>query len=381
MILERKVWLDKINAAWAKAPIVWLSGVRRVGKTSLAKSIPNAHYFNCDLPSVTERLSNPESFFNSIEEGVVIIDEIHNIPDPSRVLKIAADEFPKLKILATGSSTLSATEKFSDSLAGRKREVHLVPVLFSELGVFNNVNLSNRMLRGGLPQRLLSNDPQDSEYYSEWTDSFFARDIRELFQIEKRAQFIKLFEILLASNGELVDITKLATNTELSRPTVMNYMEALTICHAIRIIRPYHGGKRRELVRQPKVYGFDTGFIAHVRGWQTLSSENEGMLWENLVLDELSTKFNSEKIQFWRDDKKNEIDFIVFRENQMPITIECKMNELRFDPKALKVFRESYPKGKNFVVSPYLRSSYVKDYNGISVSMVNLSDLIMGLKE
>src|SRR5690606_10752409 len=103
---DRPFWVNKINHAWESRSIVWLSGVRRVGKTSIAKMLPGTTYLNCDLPSVVRRLEDPESFFKSLgNRGTIIFDEIHRLPDPSNLLKIAADEYPYLKILATGSST------------------------------------------------------------------------------------------------------------------------------------------------------------------------------------------------------------------------------------------------------------------------------------
>ena len=124
----RPFWHDRIEAAWRKAPIVWLSGVRRVGKTTLAGTIEGAEIVNCDLPSSQQVLADPETFYRSLSTPRIVLDEVHQLPDPSRVLKIGADAFPQLKILATGSSTLAATRKFRDSLTGRKRHVHLVPV-------------------------------------------------------------------------------------------------------------------------------------------------------------------------------------------------------------------------------------------------------------
>ncbi|MBL7662532.1 hypothetical protein JNK13_07260 [bacterium] len=81
------------------------------------------------------------------------------------------------------------TRKFSDSLTGRKRIVHLRPVLYSELSSFGISDLKARLLKGGLPQILLSEVP-DPSFYSEWLESFYARDIQELFQIRKRSQFL-----------------------------------------------------------------------------------------------------------------------------------------------------------------------------------------------
>ena len=107
-------------------------------------------------------------------------DEIHQLRDPTRLRKIGADVFPKLKILATGSSTLAASRKFRDTLTGRKRLVHLTPVLFEELPAFGGVALGKRLLHGGLPPALLAEAKRPS-FYREWVDSFFARDVQALF--------------------------------------------------------------------------------------------------------------------------------------------------------------------------------------------------------
>ncbi|MFQ5659407.1 MAG: hypothetical protein ACE5GZ_03210 [Gammaproteobacteria bacterium] len=51
----RKFWLEKIEDAWKQRSIVWVSGVRRVGKTTLCQSLPDSEYFDCELPR-TRRL-------------------------------------------------------------------------------------------------------------------------------------------------------------------------------------------------------------------------------------------------------------------------------------------------------------------------------------
>src|SRR5216684_227255 len=176
-MIDRPIWTERVAAAWKQAPIVWLTGPRRVGKTVLAQSIPDAEFLNCDLPSMAERLREPESFYQSVRRPVVVFDEVHQLPDPSRLLKIGADGFPKLKILATGSSTLAATQKFRDSLTGRKRVVEFVPVLHEELSAFGVTDLRERLLRGGLPPALLA-ETYNPEFYAEWLDSYFARDVQ-----------------------------------------------------------------------------------------------------------------------------------------------------------------------------------------------------------
>ena len=128
-MIERPFWLARIHSAWERRSIVWLSGVRRVGKTTIARMLPGSVYMNCDLPSTVRSLEDPELFFDNQAPGsTLVFDEVHHLEDPSRLLKIAADEYPHLKVLATGSSTLAATRKFRDSLAGRKHSIHLCPV-------------------------------------------------------------------------------------------------------------------------------------------------------------------------------------------------------------------------------------------------------------
>ena len=93
---------------------------------------------------------DPQVFYRSCTKPVVVFDEVHQLRDPARVLKIGADGFPKLKILATGSSTLAASKKFRDTLTGRKRLVHLTPVNWDEMPAFG-ATLPRRLFLGGLP--------------------------------------------------------------------------------------------------------------------------------------------------------------------------------------------------------------------------------------
>ena len=206
-MIERPIWNERLAAAWKQASIVWLTGPRRVGKTVLAQSLPDTEFLNCDLPSVAERLRDPESFYRSVKKRFVVFDEVHQLPDPSRLLKIGADGFPRLKILATGSSTLAATQKFRDSLTGRKRVVEFVPVLHEELPAFGIADVRERLLRGGLPPALLAAE-HNPEFYGEWLDSYFARDVQELFRLEKRAGFLRVLELLLRQSGGMLDVTQ-----------------------------------------------------------------------------------------------------------------------------------------------------------------------------
>jgi hypothetical protein len=375
-MVPRPFWLDRIAACWTKAPIVWLSGVRRVGKTTLAAALEDAELLNCDLPSTQQVLEDPESFYRSLTKPRLILDEVHQLPDPSRLLKIGADSFPHLRILATGSSTLAATRKFRDSLAGRKRNLHLVPVRYQELPAFGIRDLRKRLHRGGLPPALLAND-YDPGFYSEWLDSYYARDVQELFRVEKRGGFLKLVESVLRLSGGLIEATALANLCGLSRPTVLSYLDVLELTHVATVLRPYSGGGKRELVRQPKIYGFDTGFVAFARHWTDLRQEDCGLLWEHLVLEHLLSDPTTPQVMYWRDKDQHEIDFVLPGGRGEVHAIECKWDAARFDPKNLKVFRALHPEGKNLVVATDVLRAYTREVGGLPVTFSGLDALVV----
>ena len=375
-MIERPFWLQRIETAWREAPIAWLAGVRRSGKTTLAEGLGSerVYYVNCDLPVVEDMVRDPQLFYRGCPKPVVVFDEIHQLRDPARVLKIGADDFPGVKILATGSSTLAASRKFRDTLTGRKRLVHLTPVTWSELPAFE-ATLPRRLLLGGLPPVLLAASKTPS-FYREWLDSFFARDIQRLFGFRDVNRFNALFEYVLRQSGGQFQVTKAATALGITRPTVESHVRALEITHAVTLVRPFHGGSRHDLVKQPKVYGFDTGFVTFARGWDPLRSEDLGLLWEHLVLEHLQAHFPHVQPRYWRDTRGRELDFVMARARDEVDVIECKWDPGSFDASALEVFRSRVPGGRNYLVSPSGEPAYAKRYGALEVLVCTPSGLI-----
>lgn len=374
-MIERPFWLTRIHEAWTRRSIVWLSGVRRVGKTTIARMLPGSVYMNCDLPSTIRSLEDPELFLrDQSPDSILVFDEIHRLEDPSRLLKVVADEYPRLKILATGSSTLAATRKFRDTLAGRKLSIHLCPVLWEECGdPFGVPELDRRLLHGGLPEPLLATG-KDSEFFSEWIDSFYARDIMELFGIRNRQGFLALFRLLLRQSGGQLDYSQLASSAELSRATVKSHIEAMQVAHAIRLLRPYHRGGKREIVSRPKCYAFDTGFVTFEKGWDTIRDDDRGLLWEHLVLDSLCARLNESDIFYWQDKSRREVDFVVRHSRDQVDAVECKINPEKLDAAPVDAFRSLHPGGENIVISPAVSKPYKFRRGGLVFTACNTND-------
>jgi hypothetical protein len=374
-MIQRPFWQRQLDQAWRGASIAWLCGVRRSGKTTLAKSLGSERtlYVNCDLPAVEDMVRDPQVFFRSVGKPVVVFDEIHQLRDPARALKIGADVFPELKILATGSSTLAASRKFRDTLAGRQRTVHLLPVLWEELSAFG-VTLVERLFRGGLPPAVLAG-ARSPEFYREWLDSFFARDIQRLFGFRDINRFNAFFEYVLRQSGGQFEVASTARDLGITRPTVESHLRALEITHAASVVRPFHGGGQNELTRQPKVYGFDTGMVSFARGWDPLRREDLGVLWEHFVLEHLQAQFPQTPVRYWRDKARHELDFVLAHRRDAVDVVECKWDPAAFDAAALRVFRGYYPNGRNYLVTPSGDPSYARQYGTLEVRVCTPSEL------
>lgn len=375
---QRRYWQDKIDAALGKRSILWLSGVRRAGKTLLCQSLRDIEYFDCELPSVRRMAEDPEIFLKSLPEKTIILDEIHRLPDPSELLKIAADHFPAIKIIATGSSTLGASAKFRDTLAGRKANLWLTPMLAADGQDFGDPGLARRMHHGGLPPFFLDDGPTENAY-QEWLDAYWAKDIMELFRLERRHSLHRLLELLLINSGGIFEATRYARPCEVSRPTIANYLAVLEATFVAHLVRPFSSRKNAEIVAAPKVYGFDTGFVCCFRGWSSLRPDDMGILWEHLVLNELHGCLQTREINYWRDKRGNEVDFVLPRRHGGPVAIECKWRAAQFDPGPLKLFRKSYPDGPSFLVAQDITQPYRKRYGDQEVQCCNLAGLIAAL--
>jgi hypothetical protein len=377
---KRTFWIRQIEDAWKKRSVIWLSGVRRVGKTFLSRSLSGVEYFDCELPRVRTMLEDAEGFLRPLRGGTIILDEIHRLQNPSEFLKIAADHYPAVRILATGSSTLGASAKFKDTLTGRKESLWLTPIVARDLVDFGETDLVKRFLLGGLPPFFLSENVPERDF-QDWVDGYWAKDIQELFHLERRHAFQRFFELLMVQSGGIFEATRFTSPCEVSRTTISNYLSVLDATYVAHIIRPFGKSKAAEIVSAPKVYGFDTGFVCYYRGWRELRREDMGLLWEHYVLNEIQGCLQTRNVLYWRDKRGHEIDFVVAGRGRPPVAIECKWSAAEFDPANLKRFRERYPEGDSLVVAADVDKLFIRHYKGIEVKFVNLTDLIDALKK
>jgi predicted AAA+ superfamily ATPase len=379
-MVRREHWIERIEQAWRRRSVIWLHGVRRVGKTTLCRSLEGVEYFDCDLPSVRERLRDPESFWSDLRGRRVVLDEIHHAPDPSLVLKIAADHFPDTRVVATGSSTLAATATFSDALTGRKADIWLPPMTASDLVAFGG-DLRGRLWQGGLPPFFLGEPDALEADFAEWLSSYWARDVQELFRIQQRAAFVRFVELVLARSGGMFEATAFAGACGVSRPTIGTYLDVLQVTGVATVVRPFSTRSTTEIVSAPKVYGFDTGFVRFASGWRDPRPEDWGALWEHYVLNEIQACCPEVGVRYWREKRGPEVDLVLERRGSPLVAVECKWRSTTVrEPRGMAAFRRRYPDGPDYVVCSDVEGEQTRRLGERTIKLVGLGRLIQALQ-
>lgn len=369
-----------LESAWEKYQVIWLSGVQKTGKTVLCKSIKGAEYFNCELPGTRRLISEPENFLTEHENGHIILDEIQRLREPSIFFKTALDRFPSVKILAIGSSAEVALPDFRDTFSERIKEIWLTPMMSSGLSDFDNDSLVHRLKAGGLPPFFLEDYPRENEF-QQWMDSYWERDVRDNFRLDKRWSFQRFLEMIFEHSGEVFEASKYAKPCEISRPTVVSYLKIMESTFVASVIRPFSTKLPTEIVSAPKVYAFDTAFVCFFRGWQELHAGDLKILWEHLILNEIQSRMQQHDVFYWRDKHGHQVDFILSDYNRDPVAIECSWLADDAEIRDIRAFRRRYPTGKNWIIASDITEPHELSMKGLEFQVMGLHNLASLLEE
>lgn len=320
--------------------IILVLGARQVGKTTLAQDISKKLegegkkllYLNCDL---AEDMSAVNTNSKAVLEGllsnvdVLLIDEAQRLDNPGLTLKIIYDNFPNVRVLATGSSSFDLKNKLSDPLTGRYLDFTLYPFSFTEVlqvdGETNeallkgkaNALLPQAMTYGLYPEIYLTNTPEQKQaLLARIVDSYLFKDILA-FQKVQNAQAIKDLTTALAYQiGSEVNENELSNRLGIDRKTVASYLDILEKAYVIVSSHPYSKNPRREIGSHYKVYFVDLGIRnALIGDFNPIDLRVDGgFLWENFLFVERRKKFGNlgkmMESNFWRSYGGAEVDYI-----------------------------------------------------------------------
>ena len=335
-----------VNAALMRQATVALLGPRQVGKTTLAQKLAKEQenlYLDLQDPGNVAMLSEPLELFNYYQDRLIILDEVHLVPEIFKFLKISIDKGRREgnrngRFLILGSASIDIVNQSNESLAGRIEFVNLHPFSVLEVSSIkmqlkpgidiaspayalnlehHDRKVKNLWIRGGFPDSYFAKDDVESSIYrANFIQTYLERDISQ-FGFKYPALVLRSLWTMLAHNqGQTMNISKLASSLSISTATVYRYIDLLEKLLLIRRLHPYHGNVKKRLVKSPKFYIRDSGILHSLLGITTfselLSHPVAGSSWEGFVIENLlnAAPWNT-NASFFRTSAGAEIDLVL----------------------------------------------------------------------
>jgi hypothetical protein len=326
MTVTRRIQKN-VEGALFQGKIVVIYGARQVGKTTMVKKIMEKYdgslYLNCDEPDIRNALINKtstelKSFIGS--RRLVVIDEAQRVKNIGLTLKLIADTFPEIQIIATGSSSFELSGKISEPLTGRKTEFFLYPFSVDELCQIYSPLEINRLLEEqlvfGMYPGVIFAGPDREKRVRELATSYSYKDVLAYQDIRNPELLEKLLQAMALQVGSEVSYTELAQVVGANKVTVESYIRILEQAYIIFRVGPFSRNIRNELKKKRKIYFYDLGLRnALINNLNPISLRQDvGALWENFMMSERMKRNKnlgiSANIYFWRTNTGKEIDYI-----------------------------------------------------------------------
>lgn len=362
----------RLEASPQRAALV--IGPRQAGKSTLiwhhlrSEKVP-ALLLDCEEPSLRGWLRSPASVLADLEDlgtptPILFFEEAQFLDDAGLFVKGLVDRQSGRRIFVTGSSSFHLEAATRESLAGRANRYLLLPFSLDELGgvmagagAVRNRRLDELVWRlaiyGSYPAVHLAQRP--AEELAALVEAFVVRDVSDRFRIRETGAFRKVLQLAAGQIANLVSFAEWASIAGVSASTVREHCQLLEDTHILRLVRPWTGGKRAELTRQPKVFFLDNGVRNQLfGGFANLGERSDrGALIENFVFTEIAKTIHPllDGLYFWRTKSGAEVDFVVERQGRI-VGIEVKAGDVRGTvSRAARSFIEAYAPERFLVVS------------------------------
>lgn len=371
-----------------------LLGPRQVGKTTLMKELrkyliedknvlaSNIYFFNLDILGDQELFESQEKFISFLKERsqhnfiYVFIDEAQKIKQSGTFIKGVYDLGLPIKLILSGSSSLEIKNKLGEPLTGRKKLFTILPFSWEEFldykdpgfkkTAFESTILTSEekykltryldeyLAYGGYPRVVTEDDKNTKkELLEEIYGSYIEKDIAGFLKIREPLAFSNLVKLLAIQNGQLANTHSISKALNLNQRTVEKYLYYLEQTFVIAKLPPFFSNAKKELVKMPKIYFFDTGLKNLLTAdFSGLSQrKDKGELLENFVFNELKKKLNkTDKLNFWRSKSGAEVDFVTRQGTSLSaFEVKAKNENLKTEP-SLKAFLMQYESRKNYIL-------------------------------
>jgi predicted AAA+ superfamily ATPase len=348
MMIERHI-KQKLVDAIDNAPAVALLGPRQVGKTTLAQEIGDTRpsiYLDLESSADRAKLADPEAYLASHENELVILDEVHRVPELFQSLRGLIDRGRRKgkkagRFLLLGSASVDLLQQSGESLAGR--------ISYLELGPFDALevpvpNLETLWSRGGFPSSFLaSSDAASFRWRQNFIRTYLERDIPQFGPRLPAETLRRLWTMLAHNQSELLNTANLARALAVDNKTVARYLDLLVDLLLVRRLQPWHSNAGKRLVKSPKVYVRDSGIVHALLRLPTredvLGHPVVGGSWEGFVIESLlAAAPEGADASFYRTSAGAEIDLLLTLPGDILWAIEIKRSSA---PKVERGFHQA----------------------------------------
>ncbi len=338
-MIERRIESTLRQRLGSVVPAAVLLGPRQVGKTTLARKIAadwpaGAVYLDMERPADRRRLDDADAYLRAQAPKLVVIDEIHRVPELFATLRGIIDDRRAQgqrhgHFLLLGSAALELMQQSSETLAGRVAYLDMGPVDMAEAQAAD-IPENQLWARGGFPDSLLAADERSSfEWRQDFIRSYLERDV-PMFAPRLPAETLgRLWTMLAHQQGGLLNQAQLAASLGVSAPAVGRYVDLLADLQLVRRLPPWAVNVGKRLVKTPKVFVRDSGIVHALLGLASaddvLGHPVAGASYEGFVLETLIRCAGpSHRAHFYRTHDGAEIDLLLERGGHPEIAVEVK---------------------------------------------------------
>lgn len=327
---------DNLNKHLKPGRVLIIYGPRRTGKTTLLKKFLKQTKLKYKLESGenirVQQILGSQDFDQIIDYAsgydLIAIDEAQRIPQVGLGLKILVDQLPRLRIIATGSSSFELSGQIGEPLTDRKTTLTLFPMSQKELlSVFNKYELKNqlaqRLIFGSYPKIIRAKKAARIAFLNDLVESYLLKDILELEKVRGAKLLLDLLRLLAFQVGSEVSLTELGGQLKIDYKTVGRYLDLFEKSFILYNLRGYSRNLRKEVTKTSKYYFYDNGVRnAVISNFNPLNLRDDvGKLWENFLVIERLKQQKSLPLYannyFWRTWDQQEIDWVEERDGKI----------------------------------------------------------------
>ena len=384
---EREIY-QQISKYLKLPQIIAFTGLRRVGKTTLMFKIlqdyikkgfnpENILYFSFDEfreTDIREILNEYEKINEKnleSEKYLILLDEIQKLENWEEKIKRIYDNHGKnIKIIISGSESLFIKKKSKETLAGRIFEFKIEPLNFKEYLIFKgkrfqNIKLYEKELTKlfdeyiptqGFPELVNIKDKEIIKKYIKESiiEKVIYRDLANLFNIKNVSILESLLNIIMEQPGQIVELSELSKELQISRQTLSTYMRYLEESFLIRKLYNY-SRNRRKVERKLKKY-YPTVLSPNLIFKEDSFSQSK--IFEGILVNQLNAEY------FWRDPYKNEVDIIIDQDKPKPIEIKYG----KIETKGLITFMKKFNVNEGYIISLKQEKKIIHDDKKITIT-------------